>query len=313
VLGLKLSERTDNDPLDSVDYMVKWLGKVDVWLDYVKVEDSWSHFLFTDNWTGGNYPAFNDWQFRRRIKEEVDALKNTQGLGYFWIDEVQFSNIACIGEVNKLVKEYSGGNLSVLFVSDPIAFQGWSGMKNIDSFEVYSSWKWDTCFNYLTRHEALSDIMMTQWYPITYWTRYPGNLQQPNTDSFPGTARFERATNYNAYMDANDGKDLQYRINVFLFQHKYFIKKAKELGLIYATSNQLNSDEAGITATGGWGLREPTNEEISLVMNTSLAYGSKILFEFLYSSMEFPGNRYMWGLTTPGPDYTKAEALKKEE
>ncbi|MCX6160248.1 MAG: hypothetical protein NTV87_02765, partial [Ignavibacteriae bacterium] len=72
VLGLKLSERTDNDPLDSVDYMVKWLGKVDVWLDYVKVEDSWSHFLFTDTWTeGGTYPLHNQWHFRERIKQEV--------------------------------------------------------------------------------------------------------------------------------------------------------------------------------------------------------------------------------------------------
>jgi len=307
VLGSKLAERTNNDPMDSVDYMVKWLGKVDVWLDYVKVEDSWSHYLFTDTWTeGGTYPVHNQWHFRERIKQEVDAFKNTPGLGYFWVDELQFSSIACLGEVNKLVKQYSGGNLSVLTSTDPIIFQGVSGMKNIDSFEVYSSWKWDTCFNYLTRHGALTDIMMTSWYPFTYWTRYPGNLQQPNPTIFPGTARFERAANYDAYMDANDGRDLQYRINVFLFQHKYFIKKAKSLGLIYATSNQINSDEAGITATGGWGLREPTNEEISLVLNTSLAYGSKILFEFLYTSRKGYGNdtnKYMWGLTTPEPDY----------
>ena len=79
--------------------MVKWLGKADVWLDYVRVDDSWAHYLFTDTWEEGQqYSNENMWQFRKKIKEEVDAFMKTDGLGYFWVDEVQFANIECIGE-----------------------------------------------------------------------------------------------------------------------------------------------------------------------------------------------------------------------
>ncbi len=31
------------------------------------------------------------------------AFTKTDGLGYFWVDEVQFANIECIGEVNRLI------------------------------------------------------------------------------------------------------------------------------------------------------------------------------------------------------------------
>lgn len=283
-----------------VDYIVKWLGKVDVWLDYVRVDDSWAHFLFTSSLEQEIINDITPWEFHLKIKEEVDAFKDIEGLAYFWIDEVQFPNLECIAEVNRLVKQYSNNKLSVLFISDPISFMGWSGLKYKRENDLAL---WDSCINFAYNSGALCDIMVTQWYPVFYNIKFPSNLHINLSDSFPATRFFTKATNYSDYTYSQKG--IQSAFSWFLRNHKFFCEKAKSLGLIYAVVNQTNSDESAITGTGGaddWGLREPTCEEISAILNISVAYGAKILFEFSYTTSmqknDAAGYRYNMGLTT---------------
>ncbi len=288
-----------------VDYIVKWLGKVDVCLDYVRVDDAWAHYLFTDTWqVGFSYPSYNIWKFRERIWEEVNAFKNVDGLACFWIDEVQFANLECIAEVNRLVKEYSDNKFSLIFLTDPIAFMGWSGLKYKEDNNLAL---WDSCINFAFKIGAISDIMLTQWFPVFYNTKYPSNLKINQSDSFPATRFFRKANNYDDYTYSQNS--IQSAFSWYVRQHKYYIEKAKSLGLIYAVVNQINSDESLIKGTGGpddWGLREPTCEEISAILNISLAHGAKILLEFSYTTSqqrkEASGFCYNMGLTTSNTD-----------
>ena len=301
--------RLDGDNLtyhSKVDYQVKWLGKVDVWLDYVRVDDSWAHYLFTDTWTtGGSYPLNNMWKFRQRIKEEVDAFKNTQGLGYFWVDEVQYPNLECIGEVNRLVKQYSNNQLSLLFITDPIAFMGWPAFRASNPQSTVLHANWDICINKAIDCGALSDIMITQWFPFYYTLKYPEVLNDIPS-GIHITPWVQKATGYYQYTYVPD-QGVQPTISWLVRQHKYYNKKAKEKGLIYGVINQLNSDENNIKGTGlsdEWGIREPTNEEISMILNTSMVYGAKVMLEFSYTSslQDTTKKSYNQGLTSTQMD-----------
>ncbi len=307
--------RVDGDTLtfhSKVDYQVKWLGKVDVWLDYVRIDDSWAHYLFTDTYENEISPtSTNIWKFHKRIKEEVEAFNSTNnGLGYFWVDEVQYPNLECIGEVNKLVKQYSGNRLSLLFITDPIAFMGWPAFRASNSSSTVDQANWDICINKAIDCGALSDIMVTQWFPFYYTVRYP--------DIFPNMPSNQHISNYifpaQDYCDYTTNFDhgVQPAISWLVRQHKYYINKAKEKNLIYGVINQLNSDENNIDRNGtDWGIREPTNEEISLIMNTSLAYGAKVLLEFSYTTslQNDTVQTFNRGLTTIGPDFTGKRVL----
>lgn len=57
-------------------------------------------------------------------------LKDTEGIAYFWIGEVQLSNLACAVGVNRLVKEYSKNKLSTLFRINLNNLISKSGLKN---------------------------------------------------------------------------------------------------------------------------------------------------------------------------------------
>ena len=148
-----LANGKENQPdTDSkVDYQIKWLGKVDVWLDYVRVDDSWAHYLFTDTYENEPNNRNNPWKFHRAIHDEVTAFKNMPGLSYFWVDECGFNNIPCIAEVNKLVKQYSGDTLSITFIADPIAFVGNGGLRYKGSDSIPDDWSvnWHTTYEEL--------------------------------------------------------------------------------------------------------------------------------------------------------------------
>ena len=289
-----------------VDYQVKWHGKVDVWLDYVRVDDSWAHYLFTSTLQQEILYDYTPWEFHLKIKEEVEAFIGTNnGLGYFWVDEVQYPNLECIGEVNKLVKQYSNNTMSLIFITDPRAFMGWPAFRAVNSSTIVDEANWDICIDKAIDCGALSDIMVTQWFPFYYTLRYPDVLSDIS-DTLHIHGKVLKADNYHQYTYIPD-VGIQPSISWFIRQQKYFYKKAREKGLIYGVINQINSDEKNINGTGSneWGIREPTNEEISMLMHTSMAYGAKIMLEFSYTSAQQTDtfkNAYNWGLTSTDRD-----------
>jgi hypothetical protein len=284
--SLAYDKGTKPDTLSQVDYQIKWLGKVDVWLDYVRVDDSWAHYLFTDTYEhelDPNNP--NPWLFHKKIKEEVDAFKNMPGLAYFWVDECWYNNIPCITEVNRLVKEYSGGSTSITFIADPNAFVGGGGLRNKGDWTVWST-HWQSVYDTLFRMGTISNQLICQFFPQPYWVKYPGNLIINSTTG--GAGYFERADNQSIYYGENEVANwdgyMTY-LNKTTKSMKFVSARAKLENLPFGAITQLNSDEAGINPgfSGDWGLREPTNEEISVTNFLAMCYGAKQIYQFLYT------------------------------
>ena len=94
---------TDDIESSRVDFRVYWLGEVDVWLDYVRVDDEWAHFLFNPQLDIPNNPR--RYFFNYKITEEINAFGNHTGFGYFYIDEYSYNNLPAIAEVNRIIKQ----------------------------------------------------------------------------------------------------------------------------------------------------------------------------------------------------------------
>lgn len=191
VMAYKLAEGFDEIYNSKVDYQIKWLGKVDVWLDYVRVDDSWAHSLFTETYESEGLPNNNNpWKFHRAIHDEVTAFKNMPGLASFWVDECWYNNIPCIAEVNRLVKYYSGDSISITFIADPQAFVGGGGLRYKGN-----DWSvnWGSVYDTLFRMGAISNQIICQFFPQQWFILYPSNLtletlriiNQGQQDAFP--------------------------------------------------------------------------------------------------------------------------------
>ena len=309
-----------NDIESKVDYQIKWLGKVDVWLDYVRVDDSWAHFLFTDTYENELNNPNNKWKFHRAIYDEVNAFKNMPGLAYFWVDECGFNNIPCIAEVNKLVKLYSGGSTSVTFIADPVAFVGNGGLRYKGSSADPDDWSvnWHTTYKELFGQGAISNQVIGQFFPQHWYTLYPHNLSLDNSpDNQSGAKRHFSKSNYADYygeIPNTSWKGYMTYLNKLTKLMRFVSDSAKNRNLTFGAIVQINSDEGGLMGDNpGWGLREPTNEEISVNNFLAMCYGAKQIFQFSYNTnsqgSDNYGTYFNRGLTTPNPEYAARRLL----
>jgi hypothetical protein len=262
----------DNLANSQVDYYIKWWGKVDTYLEYVRLDDSWAHYLFTD--TIGTADG-NIWKFYNKIDSEVVAFTSTSGFGYFWVDEIYYNNIPCAREVNRLVKKFSNNNSSIV-ISGNVEGMVWSGGLRNTNFDR------SVLVDSLIRTGLMTNLIVDGAYPYYYSTFYPPNVQKPDDIEFPATKLFNQAStldeyNYGTTSFGGIQGSLQYNIDL----NKKTRAKAKEYNLPYCFYMQVHSDEGNIPI---WGLREPTNEEISALCNIGLALGSQQIFQYSYYS-----------------------------
>jgi len=159
-------------------------------LNYVRVDDEWAHYLFTDTLDGN---SLNKWRFHERMKAEIDSLKNNDALGYFYYDEAYYNNIPCIAEVNRLVRKYSQNTTELIPLACLPSFGELGGQKNRLTGEEVA--------NYLYNTGAVKDIFMSDYFPYLYWIKLPANVTHPNVDSFPGTRDYKYAHTNEEYDD----------------------------------------------------------------------------------------------------------------
>ncbi len=300
-----LSDGAGNPSDSKVDYMVKWLGKADMWLDYVRLDDSWAHFLFTDSFETEMNNSLNPWKFHHKIKEEVESFLNIPGLGYFWIDETAFNNIPCIAEVKKLVEKYSNGKYSVTFIADPVAFVGNGLLRNRGA-----DWSihWKTAYDTLFASNAVSNLIICQFFPQLYWILYPNTLKY---DQASPVEKYIVRSSYEKYY--GDKEEINWDgyityLNRTIKLMRFVSSSARIGNLTFGAITQLNSDEAVIRKPGvDWGLREPTNEEISVTNFLAMCYGAKIILQFSYNTFDQRNGLFNRGLTTP--DYSGVREL----
>lgn len=93
-----------------VDFKVYWYDKCDMWIDRIRVENQTAHDLLTLH-----LPKIEEW-----IRDEVEDIamaeinSGNQSPYKFYIEEFEFNHLPCIGYLNKKIKEYSNGRLSLM-------------------------------------------------------------------------------------------------------------------------------------------------------------------------------------------------------
>ncbi|MCI0472717.1 MAG: hypothetical protein L0Y76_03950 [Ignavibacteria bacterium] len=280
-----------------VDYAIYWPGNVDVWLDYVRLDDVWAHFLFTDPTGTANG---NIWNFHDKIHQEVVAISALPGFGYFYLDEYAYNNYPCIAEVNKIIKSYNLNTGLVAMDNEIPAF--WKGgsdeLKN-KPFNIF--------FDTLYSSKAVTDILINETYPFR-GGRNPydrGVAQIPAVFEVPYEILPSKVEPF--YHQALNNEEYNFSINGALERNpdpsigtsilNYYdlgnyrkgakmIKKAKADGndITVSMAIQTHSFESTFMDGGEYGLREPTNEEISLLSYLALIYGVKQIMDFSYTT-----------------------------
>jgi hypothetical protein len=285
--ALQTGRNPDNTANSQVDYYIKWWGKVDTYLQYIRVDDSWAHYLFTDS--SGTNPL---WNFHQKIQEEVNAfaVNNQYNAGYFWLEEIPYNSIPCYEEVNRLVKQYSNNQSSLL------AYANLDNMVRGHSF-MKKEYDWNNdYFPYLDSlfvNNYISNILPAELYPFNFDVYYPSNVSSPDPGIYPTSTYYSKASSTEQYNES-----IQSTINWNNFFHKTNIFYAKKYGVQYLVNFQVHSDDGNIDPNSNprWGLREPTNEEIRLQAYEGLAYGAKILNEYTYYSQNQSAGHNTWGL-----------------
>ncbi|HEX2787945.1 MAG TPA: hypothetical protein VHP32_08570 [Ignavibacteria bacterium] len=281
----------DNYVNSKIDYRIYWYDNVDMWIDYVRIDDEWAHFLIED--PDDRIPSdINRWQFNQKIRDEAEQIAAMNGFGYFYMDEFKYNNIACVAEVNKRIKQYNP-NTGLVPVVCEVCIQWGSGLKNTPELHaVYDS---------LHSSGAVTDILLTDIYPISTNIPVPYNLSLPNDTTYPGTVEYILAENREQYND----KLSSVITNATLFGLENFKNaslKAKQYGWTLCYGTQIHTFENfNCTSKDFTGLREPTNEEIKFQSNLALAYGAKQVFHFIYTTEHYyyqdcGKNYFLWGM-----------------
>ncbi len=268
-----------------VDYRVWWNGTVPVYLDYVRVDDEWAHFLFEPNYPG------NPYDFHTKIQEEVFYFSGQTGFGYFYKDEGQFNSFPCMAYVNRLIKDYDqlyGHQFQTgLFglLNKDVAI-GWLGhLKKQPSNEQYLQYL-------LSVNDLLTDISLYENYPFTNSNKYPSNLPDWHTFNLPPHINYNRASSPSDYNNnlmytclEDRGSMNMYRLNGATLKQI----QENQKNIIFSSCIQIHSWETAIGATQNpdyYNQREPTNEEINLEAFLSLIYGAKQVLYFCYNTGE---------------------------
>jgi len=285
-------KKTDND--SKVDYKVYWSGNIDVWLDYVRVDDEWAHYLFNPELEPVT-PQMK--KFADRISEEINEFKDKPGFGNYYQDEYEYNNIECIVKTKQILNSITNGKISVLPCFCISAIYGYS-LKNFPKFD-------DTDIDNLINKGLFKDFIMPDNYPFgldaTGGYMYPHNLEYvaPDYHNPVLTDRMHQADNSEHY-----NYNLQWDLEKFsqaIVSNSYWgsvmqsirlaasaIKKARILGndLVYSNVIQAHSFETSCIndPLNGPGNREPTNEEISLQAYLGLVYGAKQIFYYQFQT-----------------------------
>jgi hypothetical protein len=149
-----------------VDYQITWYGKVELWLDRVRVADAWAFYLF--------HPDLDSLQqspyyFVGKINEECNSnyIGRNQNFGYFYIDEYMYNSLPCIAEVNRLIRQ-NNQNSGIIAESNISLIGKYSGLK--DTLHV------NEVFESLVSSQAVKDILYTYVYPFTGKETTPNNF-----------------------------------------------------------------------------------------------------------------------------------------
>jgi len=298
--------RSANPNGSQVDYKIYWHGEVDVWIDRVRVEDEWAHFLF-DPVSG------NPYDFIPKIQEETNGLTNDPF--FFYQDEFQYNQIPCIAAVDSIIKLSNPQNGLISLVNDWWLSEA-SGLKNPPP----------DFSHYVTR--VMPPALMVSAYPFDDYVKLPPNVNLPNTITYPGTQNYVTANTNQEYNTAlqsqlDNGYHLTQQngfcLDLELPSYMGRIKKAAVsvagTPVPFIFNSQVHAYEDGwenAVNCKPFVSRDQTAPEMGLLPQIALCYGAKQISYWWLPSFHVNQTLYnTWGLlertdwqNTPAPRYT---------
>ncbi|MCX6158548.1 MAG: T9SS type A sorting domain-containing protein [Ignavibacteriae bacterium] len=297
--------------VSQVDYRIKWCGQVDVWVDYVRVDDEWAHFLFNPDPT---HPLIDRWDFVSKINSEASYFTTTSnpGFGLFYSDEFQNNNVDCIAEVKRLIELASAGKTTLVPMLNHNML---SGRNNIDGeqMQLKNFIKFDDAtITDLVSRGLFKDFVMHDPYAfkLNNWLRirYPHNLtfddplHNLNIAALYASNHANSSTEYNediqnvyeTFTPVNNGLNDSYYTS-FMGSYRLLAKALQQSILQHKDFVITNVIQAhSFESSPGYILREPTNEEISLQAYLGLAYGAKqtMYYQFQTSKWDSKNARF---------------------
>jgi len=298
-----------NSSNSQVDYRIYWPGNVTVYLDYVRLDDEWAHFLFNPDLE----PAPQKYKFKTRILQEIAAFGDKNLLSYFYMDECPINSFPCIAEVNKIIKSQTATRNKGLFaiMMEETAMHDYGWLKNLPSIDEYT--------NYILEMDdsLMTDVFLYTCYPFHNGFKYPSNL---NTSGLPPGISYATSSSpadYNNTMMSNFQRN-QYQYSPVDFPNgqvvlsynimSQMIKKSKLAGRDISPAFFIQAHTVEDSTYNYYTLREPTNEEMMLQGNMALIYGAKQVYLFSYATVLLStngGNYYSYGLMNDAADTSR--------
>lgn len=274
-----------------VDIKIYWTGKCDTWFDRVRVENFPAH----------DYLTLKDDKIVAKINSEITwSMRNYHNVpNYFYYEEEQFSHFPAIKELNWQIMDVSGGrNTLVIFLNYSLFKAHVPNNWNIE-------WGAETLKKYLKDDFGLNTILFGEYpfrgqatdpYNVGLKAYHPSSLfsSEHNYEPQNGILSYSASIpNYETYIQ--NQLDTKF-INGphYNFYCKIMDSLSKYYGMRVINGVQAHSTYWG---TGGFNLKEPTNEELAVMTYIGLTYNAKGVMFFGYESFgSYESNGYQRGI-----------------
>lgn len=279
---------------NQTDIEVYWYGNCDMWIDYVRVDNDIANDLFSTDPNNTRHQKYEQW-----IKWEASVAKYEPPNHYkpqyrFYIEELDMNNVPCIGYINQKLQQYTSPDtvdMTVCFYwrnfTSPIPNNyvdagKWSSTKNIDGEAIYR----------VFIQPAHLREFFTEIYPFT--CNDVGNSQQqlfsevpttvPSTNSGCNFTNYVSPAAYETWLqDQLDHSP--YPNPIWPEDPGWFTWAIKAANYISTNYDKpfITMPQAHLVRTPGIeNRREPTNEEMKLITNLAISYGTKGIMFFWY-------------------------------
>ncbi|MBS1494936.1 MAG: hypothetical protein JST55_15590, partial [Bacteroidetes bacterium] len=281
-----------------VDFRIYYYNECEMWIDYLRVENTPAHELLT-------LPSRSNFPDSSKIKwldDEIDLFSGIFNGPYkFYVEEFEFNTLPCIEYINKHVKNRSGSKLTFMV------------NYNNDLMQAHQPDYWNQptyrfspqqISNYLIEKTGITEIFNGA-YCFEGWkntdgppiSKHPNSILPISYDTSKGILSYAVSpSEYDSWLQNRiDTNSYGTGLTFMLKQNNNIIKTS------YCTSNNVSFkflEQGHLWKSPGHKLKEPSNEEINLMANLALSYGSKgnILF-WMGSFNNFDSNTYGMGMT----------------
>ncbi|MCX6162590.1 MAG: T9SS type A sorting domain-containing protein [Ignavibacteriae bacterium] len=238
-----------------MDIRIYWYGVCDMWIDYVRVDNDIAHDLLSNDTNNANRKMYLDW-----IKWESQEIAVNPGSYKFYFDEPDYNMLPVINFVQKKIKQYNPS--TSLVVSAYSAFFGPGGLilpqvlgnRNADSL-------------------GLTEVLCI-YYPLRGRTYVPDVISGGSYN--PALFRLGIPATRNIYenqLQALLDTSIDY-VNFLKYSCDY--AKQRNLPAVYIPQFMIVYDKSG------YQLREPTTEEMDVLVNLLISYGAKGILYGVY-------------------------------